>query len=92
MEIGCRLPGDVSSPSDFWSLMMDKRSGQTPKVPSSRFNIDAHFHPDNNRPGSFGVYGGYFINETLQEFDPAFFGITPVEATWMGKAQTLSLE
>ncbi|KAF1841194.1 polyketide synthase [Cucurbitaria berberidis CBS 394.84] len=84
--MGCRLPGDVSSPSDFWKLMIEKRSGQTPKVPSSRFNIDAHFHPDNDRPGSFGVYGGYFINETLQEFDPAFFGITPVEATWMGKA------
>nr|D2E9X0.1 RecName: Full=Reducing polyketide synthase DEP5; AltName: Full=Depudecin biosynthesis cluster protein 1 [Alternaria brassicicola]ACZ57548.1 polyketide synthase [Alternaria brassicicola] len=90
--MGCRLPGDVSSPSDFWRLMMEKRSGQTPKVPSSRFNIDAHFHPDNDRPGSFHVYGGYFINETLQEFDPAFFGITPVEATWMDPQQRKLLE
>ncbi|KAI1026381.1 hypothetical protein LB503_012851 [Fusarium chuoi] len=85
LNAGCRLPGDVSSPSDFWKLMIEKRSGQTPKVPPSRFNIDAHFHPNNDRPGSFGVLGVYFLNETLQEFDPAFFGITPVEATWMGR-------
>ncbi|KAH8692502.1 polyketide synthase [Phaeosphaeriaceae sp. PMI808] len=90
--MGCRLPGDVRSPSDFWKLMMEKRSGQTPKVHTSRFNIDAHFHPNNDRPGSFGVYGGYFINETLQEFDPAFFGITPVEATWMDPQQRKLLE
>ncbi|KNA98553.1 hypothetical protein FOXG_02884 [Fusarium oxysporum f. sp. lycopersici 4287] len=89
---GCRLPGDVSSPSDFWKLMMEKRSGQTPKVPASRFNIDAHFHPNNDRPGSFGVLGGYFLNETLQEFDPGFFGITPVEATWMDPQQRKLLE
>ncbi|KAM0075857.1 Reducing polyketide synthase dep5 [Fusarium odoratissimum] len=90
--MGCRLPGDVSSPSDFWKLMMEKRSGQTPKVPASRFNIDAHFHPNNDRPGSFGVLGGYFLNETLQEFDPGFFGITPVEATWMDPQQRKLLE
>ncbi|KXH50581.1 hypothetical protein CSAL01_11461 [Colletotrichum salicis] len=90
--MGCRLPGDVSSPSDFWKLMMEKRSGQAPKVPPSRFNIDAHFHADNDRPGSFGVLGGYFLNETLQEFDPAFFGITPVEATWMDPQQRKLLE
>ncbi|KAF5647464.1 polyketide synthase [Fusarium sp. NRRL 52700] len=81
-----------NSPSDFWKLMMEKRSGQTPKVPASRFNIDAHFHPNNDRPGSFGVLGGYFINETLQEFDPGFFGITPVEATWMDPQQRKLLE
>ncbi|EXF75878.1 hypothetical protein CFIO01_00363 [Colletotrichum fioriniae PJ7] len=90
--MGCRLPGDVSSPSDFWNLMMEKRSGQTPKVPPSRFNIDAHFHADNDRPGSFSVLGGYFLNETLQEFDPAFFGITPVEAMWMDPQQRKLLE
>lgn len=55
--MGCRAPGDVSSPSDFWDLMIEKRSGQTPKVPASRFNIDSHFHPNNDRPGSFNVLG-----------------------------------
>lgn len=92
MLIGCRLPGDVKSTSDFWKMMINKGSGQTPKVPSSRFNIDAHFHQNNERPGSFGVLGGYFLKETLQEFDPSFFGITPVEAMWMDPQQRKLLE
>lgn len=90
--MGCRLPGDVTSPADFWKLMLNQGTGQTPKVPPSRFNIDAHFHENNDRPGSFGVLGGYFLNETLQEFDPSFFGVTPVEAMWMDPQQRKLLE
>ncbi|EEP76517.1 hypothetical protein UREG_01366 [Uncinocarpus reesii 1704] len=51
--MGCRLPGDVSSPSQFWDLMINKGTGRMDKVPKSRFNIDAHLHPNNERPGSF---------------------------------------
>ncbi|KAF1934915.1 reducing type I polyketide synthase [Clathrospora elynae] len=90
--IGCHLPGDVRSASDFWDLMMSKGTGQTPKVPKSRFNIDAHLHDNNDRPGSFNVHGGYFLKETLQEFDPSFFGITPIEAMWMDPQQRKLLE
>lgn len=71
---------------------MSKGTGQNPKVPDSRFNIDAHIHSNNDRPGSFNVLGGYFLNETLQEFDPSFFGITPVEAMWMDPQQRKLLE
>ncbi|KAI0379327.1 polyketide synthase [Hypomontagnella monticulosa] len=90
--MGCRLPGDVKSASEFWDMMMNKKTGQTPQVPESRFNIGAHFHENNDRPGSFGVLGGYFLQETLQEFDPNFFGITPVEAMWMDPQQRKLLE
>ncbi|KAL9047183.1 MAG: hypothetical protein Q9214_000184, partial [Letrouitia sp. 1 TL-2023] len=90
--MGCRLPGDVDSPEGFWDLMMNRRSGMTPKVPKSRFNIDAHFHANNDRPGSFNVMGGYFLNSDLQEFDPALFGISPVEAMWMDPQQRKLLE
>lgn len=71
---------------------MNKKSGQTPKVPASRFNIDAYFHPNNERPGSFNVLGGYFLHGGLQEFDPTFFGISPVEAMWMDPQQRKLLE
>ena len=73
-------------------MMISKESGQMPRVPDSRFNIDAHYHSNNDRPGSFGVLGGYFLKETLQEFDPTFFGITPVEAMWMDPQQRKLLE
>ena len=72
--------------------MINKESGQMPRVPKSRFNIDAHYHSNNDRPGSFGVRGGYFLKETLQEFDPTFFGITPIEAMWMDPQQRKLLE
>ncbi|KAI1172338.1 putative polyketide synthase [Nemania sp. FL0916] len=90
--MGCRLPGEVKSAADFWELMMSKKTGNTPKVPATRFNIDAHFHENNDRPGSFSVLGGYFLNETLQEFDPSFFSITPIEAMWMDPQQRKLLE
>ncbi|KAI1424314.1 KR domain-containing protein [Xylaria sp. FL1777] len=90
--MGCRLPGDVKSASEFWQLMMNKGTGNTPKVPSSRFNIDAHIHKNNDRPGSFGVLGGYFLKDDLANFDPGLFGITPVEAMWMDPQQRKLLE
>ncbi|KAK3342085.1 KR domain-containing protein [Lasiosphaeria hispida] len=90
--MGCRLPGAVDSPAKFWDLMMNKDTGNTPKVPSSRFNIDAHIHKNNDRPGSFGVLGGYFLHDDLANFDPAFFGITPIEAMWMDPQQRKLLE
>lgn len=62
--------------------MLNKGTGNTPKVPADRFNIDAHFHKNNDRPGSFGVLGGYFLKEDLSNFDPGLFGITPIEAMW----------
>lgn len=71
---------------------MSKGTGQTSKVPPSRFNIDAHIHSNNDRPGSFGVLGGYFLKDDLACFDPGLFGITPIEAMWMDPQQRKLLE
>ncbi|KAL8783329.1 MAG: hypothetical protein Q9213_004704 [Squamulea squamosa] len=88
----CRLPGTVDSASKLWDLLVNKGSAQTPKVPVSRFNIDAHFHEDLERPGSFNVARSYFLDGDLDDFDPTFFGITPVEAMWMDPQQRKILE
>ncbi|KAL9030784.1 MAG: hypothetical protein Q9196_001134 [Gyalolechia fulgens] len=90
--MACRLPGSVDSASKLWDLLVKKGSTQTPKVPANRFNIDAHFHEDLERPGSFNVAGGYFLDGNLEDFDPTFFGITPVEAMWMDPQQRKILE
>ncbi|ROV93464.1 hypothetical protein VPNG_09630 [Cytospora leucostoma] len=90
--MGCRLPGDVASPAGFWDMIMNAGTGNTPKVPADRFNIDAYMHKNNDRPGSFGVLGGYFLNGDLGNFDPALFNITPVEAMWMDPQQRKLLE
>ncbi|KAK3377518.1 acyl transferase domain-containing protein [Podospora didyma] len=88
IAMGCRLPGDVGPPAAFWDVMMSKRTGQIPKVPASHFNIDARYHKNNVRLGSFGVLGGYFLDSNLSEFDPGLFGITPIEAMWMDPTWT----
>lgn len=73
-------------------MLVDKRTGQTAKVPASRFNIDAHYHQDRDRPGSFDVLGGYFLDGNPHDFDPSFFNITPIEAQWLDPQQRRMLE
>lgn len=72
--------------------MIEKKSGYSPRVPPSRFNIDAHLHPNVERPGSFNVPGGYFLDGDLRDFDPSIFGISPVEAMWLDPQQRKLLE
>ena len=73
-------------------MLLEKRSGQIDEVPKNRFNIDAHYHDNLERPGSFNVRGGYFLNGQLENFDPAAFNITPVEAQWLDPQQRKMLE
>ncbi|KXJ87198.1 hypothetical protein Micbo1qcDRAFT_151968 [Microdochium bolleyi] len=90
--MACHLPGQVRSSAALWDLLKKNGSVQTPKVPANRFNIDAHLHPNLERPGSFNVPGGYFLDGALEDFDPTFFNITPVEAMWMDPQQRKILE
>ncbi|KAI0542516.1 beta-ketoacyl synthase [Xylaria digitata] len=90
--MACRLPGGVDSDSSFWQMLIEKRSGQTPRVPESRFNIDAHYHENLARPGSFNVAGGYFLDSSPENFDPTFFNMTPIEAQWLDPQQRKMLE
>ncbi|KAI1338294.1 putative polyketide synthase [Xylariaceae sp. FL0016] len=90
--MSCRLPGGVKSASDFWQMLVEKRTGQTPKVPASRFKIDAHYHESLERPGSFNVKGGYFLDGSPEDFDPTFFNMTPIEAQWLDPQQRKTLE
>ena len=90
--MGCRLPGKVDSPSSLWDLLLRKGSGNSAKVPRSRFNIDAHFHKSLERPGSFNVLGGYFLDGLAENFDPTFFNLSPVETMWLDPQQRKMLE
>lgn len=61
-------------------------------MPKSRFDIDAYLHQNLERPGSFNVAGGYFLDGPLENFDPTFFNMTPVEAMWLDPQQRRMLE
>ncbi|RFU27489.1 hypothetical protein B7463_g8851, partial [Scytalidium lignicola] len=90
--MGCRLPGHVNSSSKLWELLEQEKTGQC-KIPSGRFNVDAFYHPEGvDRPGSMNTEGGYFLQEDPRSFDPGFFGISPLEATYMDPQQRKLLE
>ncbi|KAI5786964.1 hypothetical protein DFH27DRAFT_518306 [Peziza echinospora] len=92
--IGCRLPGASNTPSQFWDMLANGRSGQTP-VPPGRFNMAAFHHPAHLRPGSIEADAGYFLDPAttdVRQFDPAFFNITPLEATTLDPQQRKLLE
>ena len=43
-----RLPGNATSAEGFWEMLSEGKSART-ESPHDRFNIDAFYHPDNDR-------------------------------------------
>ncbi|KAB8208925.1 hypothetical protein BDV34DRAFT_189747 [Aspergillus parasiticus] len=88
--IGCRFPGDISSPSDLWDFLAEERSAAG-KVPKSRFNVDS-FHGSKDEPSTTVALGGCFLQEDIRNFDNQFFGIHNREAADMDPQQRKLLE
>lgn len=87
--MGCRFPG-AANPQAFWRLMCNGVDAIT-EVPTDRFNIESVYDP---RPATSGKmmsrWGGFL--EQVDQFDAAFFGISPKEAARMDPQHRLLLE
>lgn len=88
--MSCRLPGDVSTPGEFYRMLCRKRSGWS-TIPPERFSAKAYHHPNPDKKGCFNSQGGYFIKNDISMFDAGFFDITKKEAESMGKSPKLHL-
>ncbi|MFP2956841.1 type I polyketide synthase [Myxococcus sp. 1LA] len=88
--IGCRFPGGVTSPSDYWRLLSEGVDTVT-EVPSDRWSADHYFHPDPDHPGGIYTRHGSFLRD-IDQFEPRFFGISPREAARMDPQHRLLLE
>ncbi|GKZ20013.1 type I Iterative Polyketide synthase (PKS) [Aspergillus brasiliensis] len=89
--MSCRLPGQVRTIDEFWTLISRGRDAWCP-IPSDRMSSAAYYHPDPQRKGCFNLKGGYFLQEDLSQFDAPFFHITQQEAIAMDPQQRLLLE
>ena len=87
--LSCRFPGapDVDS---FWKLLLDEVDAIT-EVPADRWDADQYFDPESGKPGYINNRFGGFIDH-VDQFDAAFFGISPAEATVMDPQQRLLME
>ncbi|EFH28272.1 predicted protein, partial [Streptomyces sviceus ATCC 29083] len=82
--VGCRLPGGVQGPADYWRLLTDGVDAIR-RVPADRWRDFTPFPPEDAPP-----YGGYL--DDIAGFDADFFRITPREATVMDPQQRILLE
>lgn len=88
--MGCRFPGDASTPPAFWELLQNGVDAVR-KVPAERWDPDLFYDDDPDAPGKTYVRHGAFLNE-VDTFDPGFFDIAAREATHMDPQQRLLLE
>ncbi|MET7689240.1 type I polyketide synthase [Streptomyces sp. NPDC005483] len=82
--LGCRLPGGVHGPADYWRLLTDGVDA-IGRVPEDRWRDFTPFPPE-DAPR----YGGYL--DDIAGFDADFFRITPREAAVMDPQQRILLE
>jgi myxalamid-type polyketide synthase MxaB len=85
--MACRFPGGVTTPEEFWSLLVNGIDAIT-EVPAARWAIDDYY---GEQAGQIRTrYGGFLDN--VDSFDASFFRIAPVEAVAMDPQQRLLLE
>ncbi len=88
--IGCRLPGGINDTAAFWQLLQDGAIA-VGDIPAGRWDVDAYYDPNPDAARKTYVRHGAFL-ESIDQFDPQFFGMLPREAVSMDPQQRLLLE
>jgi acyl transferase domain-containing protein len=88
--MACRFPGCADDPQAFWRLLVDGVDA-TGELPDDRFDFDACFDPDPDRPGRTYVRAGGFLRD-IDRFDAELFAVSPREAENLDPQQRILLE
>jgi 6-methylsalicylic acid synthase len=88
--IGCRFPGGINSPQDFWRLLTDEVDASGP-VPEDRWAPQRALSRENAAVLSRVISNGAFLDD-ISGFDAAFFGMSATEARQLDPQQRMTLE
>jgi acyl transferase domain-containing protein/NADPH:quinone reductase-like Zn-dependent oxidoreductase len=86
---GMRFPGGISTPSEFWDVLANKRC-VLEENSASRWNMERFFDPGERVPGHFCA-PHFGIVPKAEHFDPAFFSISAADAEAMDPQQRMFL-
>ena len=89
--MGCRLPGDVNNPNQYWDFMLRRGDGIV-EVPAERWNADLFYDADPDAPGRPYTRHGGFVTMSPWDFDAELFGMSPNEAAVMDPEQRWALQ
>jgi len=91
VAMSCRFPGGADSPEQLWRLLVDETDVLAPFPTDRGWDLGTMYNEDADAPGSTYITKGYSLRGAA-DFDPAFFGVSPREATSMDPQQRLLLE
>ncbi|CDZ76614.1 Polyketide synthase PksN [Legionella massiliensis] len=87
--MSCVFPG-ANDVNEFWDNLIQGRDSVT-DIPAERFDINDYYSPIQGQKGGICTRKGGFI-EGIDQFDAAFFNISPKEAELLDPQQRLLLK
>ncbi|RFU76193.1 polyketide synthase [Trichoderma arundinaceum] len=88
--IGLKLPGGITTTSEYWELLVNKRSTRR-QVPENRFGAHA-FESKFGTPGTLKSTYGHFLECDLEKWDASFFSMSKAEVEKLDPQHRLLLE